>query len=265
VAAKGTEQTPVDDLTRLPLPILMRGTDFYLREVNYHHHFHPEASVELGYTESGKKLPTEDPRRQEGRAVRYSRGQIVPKWLHTRYHNVFMGPELPQDPQAKFTAVVLACAGVIPRRAINLYTSDHYEEVELSDKQHDFIRRRVFYEGAASQRNNRKNKIGKFLATYAMDNSLSDILSETEVNRKVEEFLMPKSEEIRVSAGRFILSHAVDASVANLIELHQEAKKEGMIKNSKKMLGEIVLKYFPEYKFKDYLDPLEDRLAAMYL
>lgn len=260
----GLEITPVDELTRLPLPVLMSGTDFSFKEANYHHHFHPSSSSELGYDERGKKLPTQHPEYLGGRALRYSRGQHVPKWLHNRYHDIFYGPPLPQNIEAKFTTVVLACAGVVPREAIDLYAPGDYRQVTLDNRQHDFIRRRIYYEGAASRRelNDRKGRIGKFLAEYALNHSLKMIIEEDEVKKKVDEFLLPKSEAARRAAGRFLLEHAIDASVAELIPLHQEAIKEGMIRKPRKKLGEIVLKYFPERKFMDYFDPLEARLAA---
>ena len=259
----GLEITPTDELTRLPLPVLMTGTDFSFKEPNYHHHFHPSKSAELGFNERGKKLPTQHPDYLEGRALRYSRGQHIPKWLHNRYHDIFYGPELPQGAQAKFTAVVLACAGVVPREAIDLYAPGEFNVVSLDDKQHEFIRRRLYYEGAASTRESydKKNKIGKFLAEYALSNSIEAIVGQTEVKKKVDEFLVPKSEAGRRAAGRFLLEHAIDASVADLIPLHEEARKEGMIKKSRKKLGEVVLKYFPEKRFIDYFDPLEERLV----
>jgi hypothetical protein len=261
---------PIDELTGLPLPILMQSHDFRPikgREApatpNYHHHFHPRNSIELGLDgEEGKKLAYDDPLRLEGLAVRYSRGQYTPKWLHNRYHKIFLGPELPDNSHDKFTAVVLACAGVVPRRAIDLYSPGEYSEVSLSDNQHDFIAKKLYYEGAASKPGypNRKGEIGRFIATYAIENSLNEILSENEIWKKVEEFLEPKDQETRSKAGKFILAHAVDASVADLIPIHKTATKERMIRKSPRQLGNTMLRYFTQDRFPDYFVPLEDRL-----
>jgi len=260
----GIEITPRDELTRLPLSVLTRRTDFLLSDADYHHHFHPLKSTELGYDDDGKKLPTDNPDYLPGRAVRFSRGQYLPKWLHSNYHEIFVGPELPQTAEEKFTTVVLACAGVVPRQAINLYTPGEYEVVNLSNRQHDFIRRRIYFEGAASAVNrSRKNRLGRFIAEYAISNALGEIIDEAAIRKKAGDFLKPTSEQKRLEAGHYLLMQAVGASVANLIDIHKEAQKEGMIGNTKRKLGEVVLKYFPEYKFPDYYASLEDRLTSL--
>ena len=269
--SRGLERTPVDELTRLPLPVLMKGTDFASltgretrRTPNYHHHFHPKVSPELGYDEDGSKLPEGDPLRLEGRAVRYSRGQYMPKWLHERYHRIFEGPELPMDTQSKFTAVVLACAGVVPRQALDLYSPGEYTIVTLGHKDYEFIRRKLYYEGASNNTklHDRKSEIGMFIATYAINNGLNNLLSAAEVRQKVDEFMSPINERSRRAAGHFLLEQAVDASVADLVPIHQEAKEEGMAKKSTKRLGDLMLRYFAPYRFQDYFVPLEDRLSA---
>jgi hypothetical protein len=265
--------TPIDDLTNLPLPIFMRGDDFRPKKgrsgpstPNYHHHFHPQHSPLLGYETITKKFSETNPLRLEGLAVRFSRGQYTPQWLHDRYHKIFSGPELPETSKDKFTAVVLACAGVVPRTAINLNESGEYSEISLTDKQHEFIRRRLFYEGAIERPKyqDRKGEIGRFIATYAIENTLDELLSEKQIQQKVEEFLIPKDDIMRQEAGKFLLEHAVDASVADLIPMHQEAKKEKMAKPTHKQLGDLMLKYFTPYRFPDYFIPLEDKLNIVY-
>jgi hypothetical protein len=234
------------------------------RSSNYHHHFHPKKSHELGYGENGNKLDKASPLRIEGFALRYSRGQDLPVWLHNRYHDIFNGPLLPQDSQAKFTAVVLACAGVVPRKAIDLYIPGEYKEVDLDDKQYEFIRRRIYFEGAASRaKSSKRNHIGRFIAEHALQSSLTQIMTEKQIRQKVNEFLKPKSSEQRTGAGKFILEHVVDASIAELIPIHAEAKKEGMVKRSRKTLGEQVLKFFTVDRFRDYFDPLEEKLSIL--
>jgi hypothetical protein len=264
----GIEAAPLDELTQLPLPVLVSGSDYYQdngsqRSSNYHHHFHPQKSIELGYTAEGVRLPRNNPGRIEGFALRYSRGQDLPIWLHDRYHKIFLGPQLPQTTEEKFTAVVLACAGVVPREALDLYTPDAYRKSTLDNKQHEFIRRRIYFEGAASRaKSSKRNHIGKFIADHALQSSLAEVMTESDVRKKVNEFLRPRSETQRFNAGKIILRHVVDASVAELIPIHKEAKKEGMVKRNRKELGEIVLKFFTVDRFQDYFDPLEDKLFA---
>lgn len=270
----GIESTPIDPITGLlPLPVLMRGTDFYFKDSlqnvnprpgNYHHHFHPRTSEELGYGANGVKLSKGDPLRLEGYGLRFSRGQEIPIWLHNRYHDIFYGPALPTDTKSKFASTVLACAGVIPRQAIDLYSSGEYKTKDLDDKQYDFIRRRIYFEGAGSKLgNSRRNVIGAFLANYILEHSVEQILDEKEVKDKVHDFLRPKSQQQRIEAGKFIIKYAIDASVAELSPLLNAAIAEGMVWRERRKLSQVVLKYFKSEKFTDYYALLEDRLAAI--
>lgn len=268
----GVELTPTDELTGLPLPVLAKSADFFIRkgenlfprQKNFHHGFHPERSQALGYDELGVLLPAGHADRISGRALRYSRGQILPIWLHNRYHDIFLGPELPEDTRSRFTRVVLACAGVVPRQAIDLYTPGEYIKTpEMSDKVYRQIVKNIHYEGEISRPRypNRRGELGRFIADYAINNSLNNIMSEKEIQDKIKQFLLPKTPESRKEAGRVILAHAVDASVADLIPIHKEAVKEKMAKNSKKALGEIMLQFFTPNRFIDYFNPLEDKLS----
>lgn len=268
----GLETTPLDELTGLPLPIFARSSDFYIRKKddlelrpeNYHHGFHPNKSILLGYSEEGILYPKGSEERISGRALRYSRGQIVPIWLHSRYHDLFYGPELPEDVKGRFTRVVLACAGVVPRQAIDLRRPGEYKITpDLSDRAYSQITRRIHYEGEITPPKypDRRGELGRFIADYAINNSLNQILSESEVRAKVKEFLMPRSDRARKEAGRIILAHAVDASVAELIDVFETAKKEKMVQRATN-LGSIVLQYFTPDRFGDYFAPLEDRLAT---
>lgn len=259
----GVETTPTDPLTGLPYPVLMKSADFYLRRADYHHMLHPEKSPELGYDEDGQKLTKEDPLRVEGAAARYCMGEYLPRWLHDRYHDIFFGPKLPDNTHDKFVTAVLACAGVVPRKAIYLYTAGSWKPVSLSNKQHDFIRRRVFYEGAdsLSSRKSRANDIGKFFANYIIGQTLPEVANEAEVQQKIKEFLEPTSREQWEKAGSFILGFAAQASVHDVAELYRDAKNEGMVaeKHKARRLGDIILKYFKKERFPDYFPALEER------
>ncbi len=258
--------TPIDiELTRLPLPVLMNKEDFSLSGSNYHHVFHPMKSAELGIDPStGEKFPFDDYRRVAGLAVRSSRGQKLPTWLHARYHTLFLGPPLPQTEEEQFKTVVLACAGIVPSQAIDLHTSGEYSIVDLSPLQHDFIRKHSFYEKAPKGREkSKRDRIGKFLASYTLEHSLSEIITETVVRQKVDELLKPNSNEQRIAAGRFILTQALDASVADIIPIHQEAKKANLVKHPQRRLIDVVSKFFIQDRYEDYYDTLADRLRIL--
>jgi hypothetical protein len=92
---------------------------------------------------------------------------------------------------------------------------------------------------------------------------LSNVISEEEVLKNVHKLLRPKSEEQRREAGRFILTQAVDASVAYIIPIHQEAKKEGLVKHPNRKLVDVILKFFTEDRFTDYYDVLTERVNLL--
>jgi len=259
--------TPIDsELTRLPLPVLMKGTDFSSEESDFHHHMHPEKSELLGFDPvTHLKYPSRDSQNFEGRAVRMCRGQNIPKWLHTRYHYLLGGPALPDTTKGKFTIVVLACAGVVPRQAIDLYTLGEFDVVDLSDNQHDFIRKQIYFEEAPSKlKRYRKDKIGQFLADYTIKNSLPDVVTEKKVKQKVEEFLRTKDENKRIAAGHFILTTAIGAAIADLIPIHQEARHEGLVRQQKRSLGDVVLKFFTVDRFADYYESIENQAKLIF-
>ncbi len=253
--------TPVDmELTKLlPLPVLMNSTDFNFIGGNYHHNFHPQKSPELGYDPlTGNRFKSDDDRLLEGLAVRFSRGQHMPVWLHNRYHDTFAGPPLPQTTKDKFTSVVLACAGVVPRQAINLYKPGEYEIVELTDRQHDFIAQNIFYEGYNKHKRGPRNRIGQFLAEYTINNAVAPLLSEREIKKIVNKFLKPTNRYQRIAAGRYLLTCAIDASVAELMPVYKEAQHEKLVSRNKKNLGKVITEFFVKDQFVAYYDPLED-------
>lgn len=258
---KELQPTPIDsELTRLlPLPVLMKGTDFNLTGENFHHNFHPRKSEELGYDPlTGEKFKIGDGRLIEGLAVRFSRGQQMPIWLHNRYHDTFSGPPLPQHPKDKFTSVVLACAGVVPRQAIDLYKPGEFSIVELTDKQHDFISQNIYYEGHDKHKRGPRNRIGQFLAEYTINNAVQPLLSERDIRGIVSKFLMPSNKYQRIAAGRQLLTCAIDASVAELMPVYKEAQSEKLVTKARKNLAKVITEFFVKDQFIAYYDPLED-------
>lgn len=263
----GVEKTPLDSLTGLPLPLMMSWADFYLEKVrvrpnDYHHGFHPKKSLGLGYGEGGDRLRRGSIGRLSGDAVRFSRGQNVPSWIHARYHDIFYGPELPISERDKFAAVVLACAGVVPRQAIDLYTPGEFRLQSLNDKQHDFIRRRTYFENATSlTKTGQRNRIGRFLAEYILDNTIDELITEKSLKPSIDSFLRPTSEVAWSRSARDILAAGMEVSLLPLIPIYKEAEAEGMVRDSHRSLGKTVLRFFSLERFPDYFDALEGRLV----
>jgi hypothetical protein len=242
MASTGTEVTPVDELTKLPLPIYTRRYDYFQHERNFHHHFHPINSPELqGY--------------YDGKPVRYSRGQDVQKYLHTRYHDIFYGPPLPETKKDKFTMTVLALSGVVPREAIDLYTHGEFRVIDLSKGEHSFISSpsRLQMESARknkageakTQKDRQRDRVGRFFADYVVEQALQEVITPEIIHK----FIKTKDEKEKRALGHMMLENAVDSSVAELVSLHAQAKKSGMISSGAIAVREVVEKYFSIGKF----------------
>ncbi len=123
--------TPTDELTGLPLPILLPET-FDLNKTNWHHLVHPEASPQL--------------KSMGGWAIRNCLLQVVPEELHNMsaegYHQLFKGPPLPgpEDANKHFMWCVLTCAGYLPDAAIDMRSKDPTKPVKLSESEYQRYR-----------------------------------------------------------------------------------------------------------------------------
>lgn len=256
---------PHDPLTGLPYPIFYTRHDYLLRKKNYHHLRHPKKARELGYdayeNDDGEiryKLSEDETRRIEGKALRYSYGQLTPIYLHDRYHDIFRGSNLPKSRASKFVGTLLPLAEVTPRTAIDLSTPGEFYLRDLTDDEYSFLagRRRIYFEkargGTELEAVAKRDVIGQFFASYAIEQSLSLPVE------MLEEFLHTKKQSVRRRLGREILNEAIGVSVAELVPLHAKAKDEGMADQRIRSLGSIVRKFFPEKKFPDYYPALEN-------
>jgi hypothetical protein len=244
-------QSPVCKATGLPLPILPTEPDaraLFIFE-DYHHHFHPRNSPEL------KEI--------EGRAVRYSRGQMIGRFLHDRYHQLFLGPPLPETLDEKFRVAVMACAGVVPRQALDLSTPGEYKVVNLTNDQYERLTDphsihvdRAFH---PEQSFYKRRTIGKFFASYAMQQNVRLAVSDN----VIEQFLdVQATPERKKELGNLILREALGMSVESLAPLHRGLQEEGYVAPRKQLpLFSVVRKYFTKEYFQDYHDEIAKRLV----
>lgn len=250
--------TPTCEVTGLPLPIRPEGPRereaFFFKNYNYHHHFHPADSPRLKGT--------------DGKALRFSRGQYLPVAMHKRYHEVFAGPELPDDPQEVFKSVVLACSGVIPRQAIDPYSA---EIIDLTEQQYEHLSdpKVTYVEGAYNRqsiKNSRKPRahLGSYFASYAVGQNLSGIVSE----KVIKEFIYKKTDlERKKELGNFILRAAVNESLHDIVPLHRNLQNEGYVAPvaKKKRLGQIIIgNFFTKQYFPRYYSEILGQLRASY-
>lgn len=237
--------TPSCELTDLPLPVRntepSKGAQFLFND--YHHHFHPKL----------------DPSLQEmsGKAVRYSRGQFLPRQLHTYYHEMFSGPALPTNSQDKFRASILACAGVVPREAIDVSSRGEYKVVSLSKQEHAMMASAgsVFAENEKAAHPIRQafiaRTIGQFFARFALEQNIQGALSDG----VIDEFLAtPSSAARKKELGNFIVQEALGLAIEDVIPIHNEARQEGLIspqfpyRRIRQVVSAFCMnRYFPDY------------------
>lgn len=125
--------TPTDAITGLPLPIACVGYKEFDPEdtavVSDHHGYHPRSAPLF--------------RTQAGKALRSSWKQAVPYELHNMgkqgYHSFLDGPVLPTDEDDIYSRVVMACAGYIPSRVIDLSSGQPIER-GMTEEEWEFFR-----------------------------------------------------------------------------------------------------------------------------
>ena len=203
---------PVDELTRMPLPVLpppgirqlIRGENS--KQANWHHQYHPSNSIRLTSA--------------AGLAVRHVRLQLLPvETHHNRYHKIFEGPEyLPRTSEERFGHIILACAGYIPPNAIDVYNKDPSDPVGLSKR----MRHRLQNSGEVEVRGH--TNIANFMKDYLVNQDFSEINESI-----IEEFLTTKSLQRKKFLGHWLLGIASEIAVEPIQPIYRQALDEGLI------------------------------------
>lgn len=127
--------TPVDELTGMPLSVAPPLFDLSRHNpdiANWHHLYHPSTAPEL--------------QTLGGTALRNSRVQLLPVKQHNtgknNYHTYYTGPPLPaaSDEETQFRLCVLACAGYLPEKVIDMSGAKPVERLMTVDEL-EFFRR----------------------------------------------------------------------------------------------------------------------------
>lgn len=242
--------TPTCEVTGLPHPILIY--DHPLNQAsgikNYDHSFFDRYDPAL----------CDD----AGLAVRMSRGQILPTWLHRRKHERLSGPVLPQTRDEKFEVAVKACAGVISRWAVDLRRPDDDLLTYMDDQTFAYVTdvQRLHYEQALRPRGalHREKTIGSFFMKYALEQDLGHISSSL-----IDEFLSTINESRKKEIGNFMLAEALDASLAPVLSMHRNLIMEGMVQSSRTKLRPAVTRMIKRGKLVDYYQSLEQKLQSV--
>lgn len=245
--------TPTCELTGLPLPIVpadpdMRELDFHR---TFHHHFHPE------------KMPELSPAVLGGRALRYSRGQVVEEYLHKRYHKIFAGPPLPETENEQFRLTVLACARVMPLQGIDLNTYGSYSVVNLSADEREWLARpsvtNIEMAHHPRRKQRRRKEIGKFFADYALQ---KDIRALVDNKPLVDKFLSPRTSPAdKARLGNAILQVASIQTVKEVVPT-QDLHELGIMGDQVRRVFRIVGNFFTGDYYPDYYKTMQERLET---
>jgi hypothetical protein len=247
--SRGKTILPTHEASGLPLPVLPiappdKGSETW---ADFDHGFYPERSKPL--------------RQVGGTAVRHSRGQVLPRWLHERKHKVFPeGPKLPENLAWRHIVAVLACADFVPRQAIDLRGMYDYRVIEMSDRQLEklALSRAVHVEGIGTrQEKHVRSCIGRLFARYALEQDLSHISPEV-----IDEFLSTEDPDVKVRLGSVLLRDAMELSVKPVSAMREQLRDQGLMQLSAKDPLATVENFFVEDCFPDYFTTLDQRLRG---
>ncbi len=205
---------------------------------------------------------------QAGRALRVSRVQHIPRWLHDRKHNLFFTngvEQLPTSQSDKFALIVLAVAGYASRSALDLRGTEP-KLITMSENTYRFVRgrRQLHFEMRKSHTlgcrtpEQSANKIGMFFAEYIRQHGFEDIVNES----VVDEFLHTSNSAKRRKLGNKIIGHAAEAAVEPIKPLYREAFSAGFVRPAFAHPLKAVLTVFPQERWPDYHDIVENAFAA---
>ncbi len=233
----------VDEVTRLPLPILPQappGNGGY--RSNLHHAFYEKEKFENG-------TPGQ-------RAVRFSRLQYAPRCYHNRYHMMFSGAAMPETELEEFTLTVLGIAGYIPEQAVD--TSGTEPRIVTMNKEQ---RRRLQLPGILrpESRHGRKAEIGQFLMRYSLAEGLED---DRVVNRTKDEFLHTTDKTQKQKLGFWLVARAIENAVEPINPLYELARRNQALRLGAAPSARLVVKHQVKLHIPDYFETLEEHLAA---
>jgi hypothetical protein len=194
--------TPVDELTRLPLPLVPLQTPI---NADWHHHFHPKRSPVL--QEAG------------GVAVRNARLQRCDRRQHNAYHNAYFGPPLPQTEEEQFATVIMSVAGYMPHYAIALKKGEP-QIVRLYEDQ----RQRLQTSGEIKVGST--ETVRKFLRGYVLSQSIESV----NVNDlTIEEFLTTQNVQRRYALGHTLLGLITEKATEKVDDTYYQARRQELL------------------------------------
>ena len=220
--------TPVDESTGIPLPLYPqpelpirpggKGGKKVLEGIaDDHHPFHPRSDL------LGRGLGAE--------ALRHCRIQ----WAdydehHNSYHNMYVGPPLPQSQGDKFRTVVFAAAGYIPAEAIRFVSrGDTPKIAPLTATQ------RMGLLQSGNIRIEQQKPLKMFLLDYLMKHGLSEV-----AEGMIDEFLNTGDFEKAQEIGNALLHVASNVTTDPFSSEYINAIRERLLPRRSAKVGNFV-------------------------
>lgn len=257
--------TPTDELTGLPHAILPIDISADARDnfEDFHHHYFPRRDPELlPRTNLNPNAQPEEYNLEDIAAValRVCRGQLLPRTVHNLGHRRLLKTDLPTTVDEKYVCVTKACSGIISRVAIDLRRPDDDLLVYMDDVTFQKVANpkvlcgeRAYYDKPA---NFRRRIIGSFLLKYAAQQDLSHVSSIV-----IDEFLDTAVERRRIELGNLLLRDALELSLAPVLLLHDQFRKQGMVQPGKSDMRNAIKKYIHPERLAAYYSDLTINLS----
>jgi len=242
-------ETPVDEETGLlfPYSIFTASDDRGIKKTwnDWHHGFSPRNDVILAETDGGVFL-------------RDSRLQLVPRWLHERYHQIYTGPPIPTTGRDQLLIGILAVAGYLPDFAIDVTKSAKNNHLVRIDKS---LRRQMsapdFLKHGISKDINmqRYARIGRFMMAEVLNQNISSV-----DERGIEEFLETKNQETRIRIGREIIKLLIERATEPIEPIYDRAYKSNRLATTHIRRASGIIKVVTSRHHPDYIDDLHQKI-----
>ncbi|CAN5617650.1 hypothetical protein BH23PAT1_BH23PAT1_0290 [soil metagenome] len=237
------------DCIGMPLPILPRGESPRKNWEDVDHAFYTEERPEL--------------QNESGKALIYSRVQVMPRFLHERKHRLWpLGSLVPASETNRFVLVNMTEAGYVPEYALDLSEEGSYVERYISPEE----RRQYFHSGVIRPdrapigrdgQHYKQRAIGMFIAKYVSQQQLEDV-----PRYKIDDFIDETTPpHVKISIGIRLIREAIRVAVEPVVPVHREALKQlQLAENAPPHPFGVVVNVFTEKYHPDYLGELHNNL-----
>lgn len=202
-----------------------------------------------------------------GRALRCSRVQETPRWLHNRKHRAFPdGTHLPKSEKEKFGLTILACAGYVSWMALDVRNVDNPTLVRASRNVHNYMRgkQQLHFETKKNMRleyrtvDAASKSIGMYIADYAKRQNITELVDDT----LLDEFLSTPDDSKRLRLGNKIIGFAIDAAIDPIKPVYRSALQNELIRPGITHPFPLVTTLFPPQEWPKYHETLAELIVA---